>query len=116
MHSYIKTNASLCVHIHTVFCGCWAQKEISDIIVQYFTDISKNCIKFEQSSDFKTRKLGSNFKFIDREGAFILGRSFASLSVYSCTKDLQMQSTDSSCTMLRVHDLSTTFGFQLQNQ
>ena len=76
MHSYIKTNASLCVHIHTFFCGCRAQKEISDIIVQDFTDISKNCIKFEQSSDFKTRKLGSNFKFIDREGAFILGEEF----------------------------------------
>ena len=76
MHNYIKTNASLCVHIHTFFCGCRAQKEISDIIVQDFTDISKNCIKFEQSSDFKTRKLGSNFKFIDREGAFILGEEF----------------------------------------
>ena len=46
MHNYIKTNASLCVHIHTYFCGCRAQKEISEIIVQDFTDMSKNCIKF----------------------------------------------------------------------
>ena len=44
MHNYIKTNASLCVHIHTYFCGCRAQKEISEIIVQDFTDIRKNCI------------------------------------------------------------------------
>ena len=65
----------MCAHSY-LFCGCRAQKEISDIIVQDFTDISKNCIKFEQSSDFKTRKLGSNFKFIDREGAFILGEEF----------------------------------------
>ena len=76
MHNYIKTNASLCVHIHTYFCGCRAQKEISEIIVQDFTDMSKNCIKFEQSSDFKTRKLGSNFNFIDREASFILGEEY----------------------------------------
>ena len=28
MHNYIKTNACLCVHIHTYFCGCRAQREI----------------------------------------------------------------------------------------
>ena len=76
MHNYTKTNASLCVQIHIYFCGCRAQKEISEIIVQDLTGMSKNCIKFEQSSDFKTRKLGSNFNFIDREALFILGEGY----------------------------------------
>jgi len=46
------------------------------MIVQDFTDVSPNCIKFEQSSDFKTRKLGANFNFIDREASFILGEEY----------------------------------------
>jgi len=66
LHNFVKINATLCVHIHTYFCGCQAQQEIAAIIVQDFTDVSPNCIKFEQSSDFKTRKLGANFNFIDR--------------------------------------------------
>ena len=76
LHNFVKMNATLCVHIHTYFCGCRAQQEIAAIIVQDFTDVSPNCIKFEQSSDFKTRKLGANFNFIDREASFILGEEY----------------------------------------
>ena len=69
--NFIKTNASLCVHIHTLFCGCRAQEEISHLIVQDFKDHSPNCIEFKLSGDFKTHKLGANFNFLDRESSFI---------------------------------------------
>jgi len=74
--NYIKTNASLCVHIHTLFCGCRAQEEISHLIVQDFKDHSPNCIEFKLSGDFKTRKLGANFNFLDRESSFIFSQKY----------------------------------------
>ena len=35
LHNYVKTNASLCVHNHTMFCGCRAQQEISNLIDRF---------------------------------------------------------------------------------
>ena len=72
LENYIKTNASLCVLIHTLFCGCRAQQEIANFILKDFTDHSKFCIEFKLSGDFKTRKL-INFKFTDRMSSFIFG-------------------------------------------
>jgi len=72
LENYIKTNASLCVLIHTQFCGCRSQQEIANFIVTDFTDHSKHCIEFKLSGDFKTRKL-VNFKFTDRMSSFIFG-------------------------------------------
>jgi hypothetical protein len=72
LENYIKTNASLCVLIHTLFCGCRAQQEIVNFILKDFTDHSKFCIEFKLSGDFKTRKL-INFKFTDRMSSFIFG-------------------------------------------
>ena len=76
LHNYVKTNASLCVHIHTMFCGCRAQQEISNLIVTDFTDLTPNCIQFKLSGDFKTRKLGANFNFLDREASYIFGKKY----------------------------------------
>ena len=72
LENYIKTNASFCVLIHTLFCGCRAQQEIANFILKDFTDHSKFCIKIKLSGDFKTRKL-INFKFTDRMSSFIFG-------------------------------------------
>ena len=74
--NFIKTNASLCVHIHTLFCGCRAQDEITNLIVKDFVDHTPNCIEFRLSGDFKTRKLGANFNFIDRESSFIFSEKY----------------------------------------
>jgi hypothetical protein len=72
LENFIKTNASLCVLIHTLFCGCRAQQEIANFIVSDFKDLGKFCIEFKLSGDFKTRKL-INFKFTDRQSSFIFG-------------------------------------------
>jgi hypothetical protein len=76
LDNFIKTNASLCIHIHTLFCGCRAQQEISNLITQDFKDHSPHCLEFQLSSDFKTRKLGPNFNFLDRESSFIFSEEF----------------------------------------
>ena len=79
LSNFIKTNASLCVHIHTLFCGCRAQDEITNLIVKDFVDHTPNCIEFRLSGDFKTRKLGANFNFIDRLSSFIFSEKYCDL-------------------------------------
>jgi hypothetical protein len=46
------------------------------MIIQDFTDHSPDCIEFRLSSDFKTRKLGANFNFLDRESSFIFSEKY----------------------------------------
>ena len=46
--SFIKTNASVCVHIITYFCGCRAQQEVADsviLILQIFHKILSGSTK-----------------------------------------------------------------------
>ena len=76
LHNYVKTNAMVCVLIHTMFCGCRAEKEIGDIINTDFIDHTNNCIEFQQTSDHKGRRLGSNFNFLDRLSSFIFGQEY----------------------------------------
>jgi len=74
--SFIKTNASVCVHIITYFCGCRVQQEVADVCAFDFTDLSPNLIRFDQSGDSKTRKLTSNYTFVERESCFIFGQIY----------------------------------------
>ena len=76
LHNYVKTNTMVCVLIHTMFCGCRAEKEIGDIINTDFIDHTNNCIEFQQTSDHKGRRLGSNFNFLDRLSSFIFGQEY----------------------------------------
>ena len=46
------------------------------MIVKDFVDHTPNCIEFRLSGDFKTRKLGANFNFIDRESSFIFSEKY----------------------------------------
>ena len=112
--SFIKTNASVCVHIITYFCGCRAQQEVADICAFDFTHLSPNLIRFDQSGDSKTRKLTSNYTFVERESCFIFGQIYCNPLRIFWTNVLQMPLIVFFCMLFPAHGLITVYGSQLQ--
>jgi len=69
LHNYVKTNAMVCVLIHTMFCGSRAEKEIGDIINTDFIENTNNCSEFQQVT---TKGKGSDQTSISWTGYHLL--------------------------------------------
>ena len=92
LENYIKTNASLCVHIHTLFCGCKARR-----------NLAPNCARFQRSSlialnsncpvTSKPANQGQTSIFLMESLPLFSRKSIAIPFAFLCTTDLPARLT-----------------------